>query len=185
MGPEFQELAENFFSSFSWSRVNWCTTSFAWSLRLVDEQCSVTARCKTVSALPLAEVLGTGIYWCNIFLRNVCVTGILWIHPTCWIISLLPKERIPSSDPLLPCVCDGRKRENLTLVMPLLPAYSGRRANALTLPRGDSCRRQMELSRWEPGEPRGGSGKGCLGQVRTTLTLEPEESESEKDLSLR
>lgn len=49
MGLRFQELAENFFSSLSWGRVNWCTPSFAWSLRLADEQCSVTTRYKTES----------------------------------------------------------------------------------------------------------------------------------------
>lgn len=59
--------------------------------------------------------------------------------------SFPPKEGILSSDPLLPCVYDGRKHENLTLVM--LPLYSGCRADALALPRGESCRRQMELSR--------------------------------------
>lgn len=33
-----------------------------------------------------------------------------------------------------------------------VPPYPSSRANTLIFPRGDNCRRQMELSRWEPGE---------------------------------
>jgi len=159
---------------------------FVWSLRLAGEQCSVTMRCGTES---ISFAAGRSAWDWDLLLQ--CLSNKSVCDWDCMNSFHLLDHQFASQRG------DTELRSIAYLCMRWKETPNSAPRNASAPPvlwLQSRCSRPWQRRQlWDAdgaapvraGNVPWDSGEGCFGPVRTALTLEPEETESEKDLSLR